>query len=175
MISNKQTLVQETMVLTILFILTSCQMTPDPNVPQSFLGKKFATPPDLEGIIDHKKSILIFNDLKGCYSCQIKEFPLWDDFLSAVDAVSSYSEETLNIIFIVNVDNINLLEVKEELRDYFPVDFYYDSSNFFENRGAIPKESQYRCIYLDEESRIQLIGKPIFNADLFSKYIQKLK
>ena len=79
------------------------------------------------------------------------------------------------MIFVVNISETEeLTELFAQKNDICPIKVYYDSEDAFKSKNLLPDEHQYHCFLIDSRNRIELIGKPIFNSELFDKYLTAL-
>lgn len=160
------------LILFTIFQLTSCQTTIDPQNAKSYLGKPLKLNSYLSELCQGEETVLAYFDLKECFSCQTKELFLWNDFLLALK--NSTDKDEINVVFILNIqNNEQSSEFIAYLLEYYPINFVFDPDDLFKNSNLLPRSSQYHCFLLDKKGRIKLIGKPIFNSDLFDKYLLK--
>lgn len=157
-------------------LLFSCKNKANPHYPKSYIGKEINLPHELLDKCCEKEMIfLVYYDLKECFNCQVKEFQLWNDFLMALDASIEEGKDSLEVVFIENISKDDRIsDINSVLQDIYPIIIYYDPENEFERNNDIPLNDQYRCFLLDENRKIRLIGKPIFNSVLFDKYLNKI-
>lgn len=158
-----------------ILLLPSCSNQPSSSNPESYLNSKLALSKDICELSSARQRILVFLDLRDCASCQIKEMQFWDDFLYAFGHQKDADCVDADMIFVVNVSETEeLTELFAQKNDICPIKVYYDSEDAFKSKNLLPDEHQYHCFLIDSRNRIELIGKPIFNSELFDKYLTAL-
>ena len=107
--------------------------------------------------------IFTYVDSVGCTSCRLG-LPKWKNL------IDSCKIQKWDISFLFVVHSNDYEEFEDAVR-YFEFDYpvIYDYANAFEKHNRFPPEP-YRTFLLDKDNKVQLIGSPIENPNLWELY-----
>ena len=107
--------------------------------------------------------IFIYVDSTGCASCKMGMFE-WKGKIQ----LCKQQNMDIGFIFVVHPSNFHSFEA-DILMSYFDYPIIYDYNNDFEKLNHFPP-APYRTFLLDKENRVQVIGSPINNPEIWEQY-----
>ena len=117
----------------------------------------------------YKFKIITFTDADGCIGCQLK-LKEWIDFNH--DIIKMTNGNVLPLKFITpRRRNEALFELKSTGYDY-PVCIDIDGE--FAKINNFPHENIFKCLLLDEQNQIVLLGDPLSNSKIKDLYIHTI-
>jgi len=142
----------------------------------SWIGYKFNFKDDLQlisgdvALLDRPYKIVMYIDDMGCTSCNLK-LREWSDMYETIFNKMMPDKLTIVILFDGRSTEYMLMLLKSAQWE-MPV--FWDRDGVLNSRRPFPKQAKKRCMLLDEENKVELVGNPVYSRSVYELYIETL-
>ncbi len=111
-----------------------------------------------------KWKIFTYIDTIGCSTCNFRALD-WKRIIHEADSITS----NVTFIFYAHLKNYEEFEVYTGINRFnYPI--FYDYEGKCDRQNHLPDDVFYQTFLLDENNKVQLIGKPIPDSKLWELY-----
>ena len=163
-------------LLICFFILRDTRQTALQKELHSRIGYKFNFRDHVQlihgdrSLLDRPYKILIYTDDRGCTSCNLK-LREWSDMYETL--FNRIVPGKLSVVILFDGREAeDMLALVRNAHWEMPV--LWDRDGEINSRRPFPKQVGMRCMLLDEEDRVLLVGNPFYSSSVSDLYLQTL-
>jgi hypothetical protein len=108
--------------------------------------------------------IVVYSDSSNCNACDIR-FPMWKIRYKEL----SLKNNNIGLIFIINTEDINDLELNADAVNS-PGLRLYDTQSLFKKNNHIFNNRAFHVFLIDQDNKVILVGNPLDNHRLYALY-----
>ena len=158
------------------FILKDTHNTALQKEIQSWVGYRFNFPEDVQliygedSLLSRPYKILIYIDDAGCTGCDLR---LRDWFNMYETGFNKVVPDQLSIIILFDgKEKDDILALVRGTKWSMPI--FWDSDGAMNRERKFPKNTGMRCMLLDGDNRVLLVGNPVSSPDIYDLYLKIL-
>ena len=142
----------------------------------SWIGYQFNLQDDFQlisgdsSLLDRPYKIIMYIDDMGCTSCNLK-LREWSDMYET--AFNQIMPDKISIVILFDGrDEEDMLMIIKSAQWEMPV--FWDRDKVISSSRPFPKQARKRCMLLDEENKVMLVGNPVYSLGVYNLYIENL-